>query len=141
DFLGDETLERRLELRAQRLLVDEQVREPLIALRQELREQSLERVEIVAERPREEPHGGADLARLGELAQGAARSDPVLGGGVLDDRSAGDAARENRQLLREPHVQRVERVDPKPLRLVREAPAARRVACERGRRELERQRL
>src|SRR5690606_38484457 len=95
----------------------EQMRQPLIALRQQLREHALERVELIAERACEQAQRLADRIACRELAERTARGEAVLLRGIVDDARARDAARQYRQLLREPDVQRIERVDAQALRL------------------------
>ncbi len=133
-----EPAQRVLEQRAQRHgVARHESLEPLLAASEQSCEQRLELLEVV-EHAREHAYAVAELAVGCDGRDDVARGAAIVVARVVDDRRGCDAVREHGQLLREPGVEGVERVDPQPVRLREQRPIALGVACDRSVRERER---
>ena len=140
ELVVDEPLQRALEQRPKRGRVAEQQPQPLIAPRQQRREQLLELVAIVADvaQQRAQARARARASSPATARDAAARRLAIQIVGLVDDVGRGHAVGEHGQLPREPGIERVERVDAQPLRLREQLPIVRAVARDDGAREVER---
>ena len=133
EFLQDGLFERKLEHAPQiQIAAACDVAQPLVAPGQQIDQQGLEaRLGVVQYRQQ----GLKRLAKRSvcpELVERSLSCQSVKRTGVLGDACARRTARQNRQLLRQPCVERVERVDPHAPGRRKQRPAASAVAFQRG---------
>ena len=116
------------------LLVGDEA-QPVAALREHLCQQPLEVHPVVVEPLEQQPPVGGQRPLGIESGKRGARGALTQLGGIVGDGERAADARRDRQLGREPEVERVDGLDPQRLRLLGEAPAAGRAVRARGLRQ------